>query len=168
MCYYPLIEEYFGLCTYELSAFPYLKYVWYFVIHLRPWDPSGPFDLQLKTWMFLYGFGNLLFIWILWYSSDHVLIHLMDKSKGKWMLFLPTSNACSILWLVYLHTQRLSLRLPYNETFYFMSFTLRFRIVLSYPSHFFNFQNLSLFQKLIFSNFTHFLNKPWLCKVIQK
>lgn len=137
LCYYPLLEEYFRLWTLRISALPFLEYVCYFVIHPRLCDPSRPFgssthDLVVSLWLYYsprsFDIHPTLFLFILWLNP-----------QVKECLFWEMSNACSILWLVHLHTQRLSLRLPYNETFYFMSFNLCFRIVSSYPSYFFNF-----------------------------
>ena len=93
----------------------------------------------------------LVFICSCAYSSCGLIQRERNACFDQCQMLAPS-------WLVHLHTQRLSLGLPYNETFYFMSFTLCFRIVSSSPSHFFNFQNFSLFQKLlVFKLHTFFL-----------
>lgn len=57
LCYYPLLEEYFGPWTLELRAFLCLKcFIWYIVTHLIHRDLS-------ETLWFIWCFGFHLRLW---------------------------------------------------------------------------------------------------------
>lgn len=102
----PCLRSILDFGPYGLSAFPligvYLTpwFIWYLVIPLNPWIFNARLGcLFVALWLCCsFGYFNIkLFMF---------LFILCLNLKGKECLFWSMSNACSVLWLVHLHTHK--------------------------------------------------------------